>query len=65
MKKYISHPKYWPNRRKNIGGSLPLDIPELNWYADPTHLAKCVAGSFFDLCKGKKSDTRVTKLDAF
>lgn len=65
IKKYISHPKYKPNGRKNIGGSLPVDIPEPNWYADPTHRAKCVAGSFFDLCKGKKSDTRATKLDAF
>ena len=65
MKKYISHPKYRPRGKTNIGGSLPLDIPEPKWYADPTHRAKCVAGSFFELCKGKKSDIRATKLDAF
>ena len=56
MKKYITHPKYRPRGKKNIGGSLPVAIPEPNWYADPTHRAKCVAGSFFDLTKGKKSD---------
>ena len=65
MKKYLTHPRYRPRGKTNIGGSLPLDIPEPKWYADPTHCAKCVAGSFFELAKGKKSDTRGTKLDAF
>ena len=65
MKKYLTHPKYLPRGKKNIGGSLPIEIPQPNWYADPTHRAKCVAGSFFELCKGKKSDIRANKLDAF
>ena len=46
MKK-ISHAKYRPNGKNNIGGCLPLSIPKPNWYADPTHRAKCVAGAFF------------------
>ena len=37
MKKCISHPAYRPRGEKNIGGNLPIDIPELNWYADSTH----------------------------
>ena len=65
MKKYLTHPKYRPNGKKNIGGQLPLSIPEPNWYADPTHRAKCVAGAFFELTKGKKSASRAHKLDAF
>ena len=46
MKKYFNHPAYRPRGKKNIGGSLPADIPEPRWYADPTHRAKCVTGSF-------------------
>ena len=65
MKKYLTHPKYRPKGKKNIGGQLPLSIPEPNWYADPTHRAKCVAGAFFELTKGKKTPARAHKLDAF
>ena len=64
MKKIISHPEYKDRGWKNHGGSLPLDIPEPNWFADPTHRAKCVAGAFFEMTKGPMSDTRATKLDA-
>ena len=64
MKKYITHPHYKPRGWKNHGGSLPLDIPVPQWFADPTHRAKCVAGSFFEMTKGAKSDTRATKIDA-
>ncbi len=64
MKKYISHPEYKARGWKNRGGSLPLDIPVPNWFADPTHRAKCVAGAFFEMTKGPQSDTRSTKLDA-
>ena len=64
MKKFISHPEYKPRGWKNHGGSLPLDIPVPNWFADPTHRAKCVAGAFFETTKGPQSDTRATKLDA-
>ena len=65
MRSYIDHHKTKPRGKKNIGGSLPSHIPVPNWYADPTHRAKCVAGSFFDLTKGPKSETRANKLDAF
>jgi len=40
-------------------------IPEPNWYAEPTHHDKCVAGAFFELKMGKKSATRAHKLDSF
>ena len=56
-KKSICHPAYRPRGQKNIGGSLPIDIPGPNWCANPTHRAKCVAVSFFGLCKGKMSAT--------
>ena len=65
MNKTISHAKYCPNGKNNIEGCLPLSIPEPNWYVDPIHRAKCMAGAFFKLTKGKKSATRAHKLDAF
>ena len=65
MKKFISHFKTRPRGKVNIGGCLPSTIPEPNWYADPTHRAKCVAGAFFELTKGRKSAKRAHKLDAF
>ena len=64
MKKYITHAQYKERGWKNHGGSLPSDIPEPNWFADPTHRAKCVAGAFFEMTKGAKTDIRATKLDA-
>ena len=64
MKKYITHAKYNPRGWKNIGGSLPDHIPEPNWFADPTHCAKYVAGDFFEMTKGPLSSTRATKLNA-
>ena len=64
MKKFITHTKYKPRGWKNHGGSLPANIPEPKWFADPTHRAKCVAGSFFEMTKGPISATRATKLDA-
>ena len=42
----------------------PPHIPEPKWFADPTHRAKCIAGSFFEMTKGPVSPTRATKLDA-
>ena len=57
MKKIISHPEYKDRGWKNHDGSLPLDTPAPNWFADPT-------GAFFKMTKGPMSDTRATKLDA-
>jgi len=64
-KQIISHAKYFPNGKNNIGGCLPLSIPEPNWYANLNHRAKCVAGAFFELTKGNKSATWAHKLDNF
>ena len=63
MKSYIKHPKTRPKGKKNIGGSFPKHIPVPNWYADPTHRAKFMAGLFFELTKGKKAEVRGNKLD--
>ncbi len=64
IKKYISYPQYAARGWVNHGGVLPRHIPEPIWFADPTHRAKCVAGVFFEMTKGKVSDTRASKLDA-
>ena len=64
MRTYLQHPKYLPTGKKNIGGSLPSHLYVPKWYADPTHRAKCVAGAFFEMTKGKVSPTRATKMDA-
>ena len=64
MKKYITHAEYKERGWKNHGRSLPNDIPAPKWFADPTHRAKCVAGAFFEMTKGAKSDIRAHKLDA-
>ena len=61
MRKYLTHPDKKPAGRKNIGGCLPKEIPVSEWYADPTHRAKCVAGAFFKLVKSIK---KMKKLDA-
>ena len=44
---------------------MPDNIPEPNWYANPKHRAECAAGNFFGLTKGKKTETRAYKIDAF
>lgn len=49
MKKYLTHPKKRPNGNVNIGGRLPLSIPEPKWFADPSHRTKCVRNMFYGL----------------
>ena len=41
-----------------------MHIREPNFFADPTHPAKCVAGVFFDMTKEGPMETRASKLDA-
>lgn len=51
--------------KRNIGCSLPVYIPEPNWYVDPTHRAKCLSGDLFDLVNHPKPETQGNELDAF
>jgi hypothetical protein len=51
LKKYLTHAYYKRQGGNNHGGSLPSNIPEPKWFADPNHRAKCVAGMVFDLTK--------------
>ena len=55
MRKYLPHPETRPTGKKNIGGYLPKEISVPEWVSDPTHRAKCVAGSFFELVNNFKS----------
>ena len=65
IKKYISHPKYKPNGKNNIGGSLPDNISVPKQYVDPTRRSKSVAGAFLELTKEKKTEIQAHKLDVF
>ena len=63
LRRYLSHLWYKGKGTKNHGGSLPIDIPESQRFADSTHHAKCVARVFFEMVKGLASPTRAIKLD--
>ena len=49
------------NHRK---GALPLELPEPEWLADPTHRTKVMAKPFFALASLGKSESMCTKVDA-
>ena len=49
---------------KSHGESLPNDNNTPKYFADPTHRAKYLAGTFVEMTKGAKSVTKADKLDA-
>ena len=58
MRALLRHP------HNNPKGKLPLEMPEPEWLADPSHRTKVVAKAFYALAYLPKSQSTCTKVDA-
>ena len=58
MRALLRHP------HNNPKGKLPLEMPEPEWFADPSHRTKVVAKPFYALAYLPKSQSTCTNVDA-
>ena len=52
LSQYLRHLWCKEKGTKNHGELLRIDISKPQWFVDPTHRVKCVAGVFFEMIKG-------------
>ena len=51
----MTHPETKPTCKKHIVDYLSEDIHVSQWFSNPAHCTKCVAGALFEIVKSNKS----------